>query len=396
MNRLALIAALLAPFVGAGLAGCGGSGGGGTAKGTPYVFDLPAGFPSPRISPDNPITVEKVALGRHLFYDKRMSINQEGSCASCHEQRKAFTDGRKTSQGPTGDIHPRNAMSLTNVVYNTRQNWANPTLRNLESQALAVMFNVDPVELGWTDHEDEILARFAADPMYQGLFAAAYPDADNPYQLLNVVDAIASFGATLISGRAPLDRDAVNASVRRGEDLFNSERLECFHCHGAFNFAQSVQGEHSVVDTTEYKNNGLYNIAGPGPGLPLEAGNFPTANQGLYEFTGVASDMGRFRAPTLRNIALTAPYMHDGSIATLREVVVDHYSRAGRVITQGAYAGDGAQSPYKDPLVQGFVLDDQELADLLAFFDALTDWDFICNPAFSDPFGNIPMHENCP
>ncbi len=396
MNRLALIAALLAPFVGAGLAGCGGSGGGGTAKGTPYVFDLPAGFPSPRISPDNPITVEKVALGRHLFYDKRMSINQEGSCASCHEQRKAFTDGRKTSLGPTGDTHPRNAMSLTNVVYNTRQNWANPTLRNLESQALAVMFNVDPVELGWTDHEDEILARFAADPVYQGLFAAAYPDADNPYQLLNVVDAIASFGATLISGRAPLDRDAVNASVRRGEDLFNSERLECFHCHGAFNFAQSVQGEHSVVDTTEYKNNGLYNIAGPGPGLPLEAGNFPTANQGLYEFTGVASDMGRFRAPTLRNIALTAPYMHDGSIATLREVVVDHYSRAGRVITDGPYAGDGAQSPYKDPLVQGFVLDDQELADLLAFFDALTDWDFICNPAFSDPFGNIPMHENCP
>lgn len=388
--------ALLAPLVGAGMAGCSGSSGGTTAKGTPYVFDLPAGFPSPRISVDNPITVEKVALGRHLFYDKRMSINQEGSCATCHEQRKAFTDGRQTSVGPTGDIHPRNAMSLTNVVYNTRQNWANPTLRNLESQAIAVMFNESPVELGWTDNEDEILARFAADPLYQELFTQAYPGDDEPYQLLNVVDAIASFGATLISGRAPLDRDAVDASVRRGEDLFNSERLECFHCHGAFNFAQSVQGSHSVVDTTEYKNNGLYNIAGPGPGYPLNAGNYPTANQGLYEFTGVASDMGRFRAPTLRNIALTAPYMHDGSIASLREVVVNHYSRAGRLISDGEYAGDGANNPHKDPLVQGFVLDEQELTDLLAFFDSLTDWEFICNPEFSDPFGNIPMHESCP
>ncbi len=396
MMRRRLALALLAPFLGAGLAGCSGSDGRASPRGTPYVFDLPEGFPSPRISADNPITVEKVALGRHLFYDKRMSINQEGSCASCHEQRKAFTDGRPTSRGPTGDIHPRNAMSLTNAVYNTRQNWANPTLRTLESQALAVMFNTDTVELGWTDHEDEILARFAADPLYQELFAAAYPEQEDPFQLLSVVDAIASFGATLISGRAALDRDAVDASVRRGEDLFNSERLECFHCHGAFNFAQSVQGEHSVVDTTEFKNNGLYNIAGPGPGLPLESGNFPTANQGLYEFTGVASDMGRFRAPTLRNIALTSPYMHDGSIASLREVVVNHYARAGRNVTSGAHAGDGAQNPYKDPLIQGFVLDDQELTDLLAFFDALTDWEFICNPAHADPFGNIPMHESCP
>lgn len=387
----------LAPILmGAALAGCSSSDNSGSSKGTPYSFDLPAGFPSPRISADNPITVEKVALGRHLFYDKRMSINQQGSCASCHEQRLAFTDGRSTSEGPTGDIHPRNAMSLTNVVYNSRQNWANPTLRDLETQALAVMFNEDPVELGWTDNEEEILARFAADPLYQQLFAEAYPGETERFVLLNVVDAIASFGATLISGRAALDQDAVDTSVRRGEDLFNSERLECFHCHGAFNFAQSVQGEHSLVDTAEFKNNGLYNLDGPGPGLPLESGNYPTANQGLYEFTGIASDMGRFRAPTLRNIRLTAPYMHDGSIATLEEVVSDHYARAGRLIADGDLAGDGAKNPHKDPLIQGFVLDDQELADLLAFFDALTDWEFICNPAHSDPFGNIPMHENCP
>lgn len=389
---------LLAPLLGGAtlLSACGGSSSGSAPTGTPYIFDLPENFPSPKITADNPITVEKVELGRHLFYDNRMSINEAGSCASCHEQRHAFTDTRKTSVGPTGGVHARNAMSLTNVVYNSRQNWANPTLRTLEDQAIAVMFNDDPVELGWTDHEDEILARFAADPQYQSLFSSAYPQEENPFTLNRVVEAIASFGATLISGKSAYDQGQMNASAQRGDDLFNSERLECFHCHGAFNFAQSVQGEHTLVDTAEFKNNGLYNIAGPGPGLPLENGNYPSGNHGLYEFTGEASDMGRFRPPTLRNITLTAPYMHDGSIDTLREVIVDHYALAGRRIANGENAGDGSLSPYKDPLIQGFVLSESEVEDMLSFLDALTDWDFICNPAFSDPFGNIPMHENCP
>jgi cytochrome c peroxidase len=345
--------------------------------------------------------VEKVALGRHLFYDRRMSINEAASCASCHEQRKAFTDARKTSTGPTGGVHPRNAMSLTNVVYNARQNWANPTLRTLRDQALAVMFADDPVELGWADHEDEILARFARDSLYQELFAQAYPEQDDPYTVNNVASATAAFVATLISGRSALDQanngtGTVPESVRRGEALFFSERLECFHCHGAFNFAQSVQHDGTILETVEFKNNGLYNIAGPGPGLPLDNGNYPAGNQGLYEFTEEPTDMGRFRAPTLRNIELTAPYMHDGSIATLEEVVSEHYARAGRRITTGPHAGDGSQSPFKDPLLQGFVLSEQELSDLMSFFGALTDWDFVCNPEFADPFGNIPMHEQCP
>lgn len=362
---------------------------------TPYTFDLPPDFPTPRVSRENPITVEKVELGRLLFYDRRLSINEAGSCASCHEQRKAFTDGRARAIGPTGELHPRSAMSLANAVYNSRQNWANPILRSLEQQHIAVLFSTDPVEMGWKDNEDIILRRLAEDPEYPALFAAAFPEDAEPIARMTVVKAIASFSATLISGRAPYDRGEMSPAAERGAELFNSERLECFHCHGAFNFAQSVQGEHTRVDTTEFKNTGLYNIPGPTDGLPLTTGNYPTGNQGLYEFSGRRFDMGRFRAPTLRNIALTAPYMHDGSIATLSDVITEHYGRAGRTITDGPHAGVGTDNPYKDPLLQGFTLEPNELADLLAFFDALTDWDFICNPDFADPFGHVPMHTRC-
>ena len=393
-------AALLA--LGVLFGGCGGGGDDAPAAAA-FVFDLPAHFPQPRIPADNPMTVEKVALGHRLFYDQRISVNQVGSCASCHEQRHAFTDRRVTSVGPTGDVHNRNAMSLTNVVYNARQNWANPTLTDLRQQAVAVLFNEDVIELGWANHEDEILDRLRLDADYPSLFAAAYGDAQDPFTVDNVAKALASFAATLISGDSAFDRsersvdpEPLSASAQRGRELFFSERLECFHCHGAFNFAQSVQHNGSVIETIEYKNNGLYNIAGPGPGLPLESGNYPAGNQGLYEFTENPADMGKFRAPTLRNIALTAPYMHDGSIATLREVIVDHYARGGRLIEDGDTAGDGAESPYTDTLVVGFQITDDEVDDLLAFLNALTDWSFVCNPDIADPFGTVPMNENCP
>ncbi|MDD3763826.1 MAG: di-heme enzyme [Nevskiales bacterium] len=369
-----------------------------------YTFDLPSGFPLPRIPADNPMSTAKVDLGRTLFYDKRTSVNEGGSCASCHEQRRAFTDGRSTAIGPTGDVHPRAAMSLTNVVYNARQNWFNPNIEDLRQQALGVMLNENTIELGWAGREQMMLDRLRADPAYVDAFAAAFPDETDPFTLDNVAKAYAAFVATLISGRSAYDRyydpqapdpGAMNAAARRGEALFFSERLECFHCHGGFNFAQSVNHAGTPLDGIEYRNNGLYNIAGPAPGLPLTAGNYPADNQGLYEFTQVPSDMGRFRAPTLRNIALTAPYMHDGSIPTLRQVLTEHYARGGRLIASGARAGDGAQNPHKDALMVGFSLNAQEVDDVLAFLDSLTDWAFVCDPRFSDPSGSIPMHERC-
>lgn len=390
------------------LTACGGGGGGDAVTPTPapmaFDFQTPQGFPEPRVAGGVTVTPETVALGRQLFYDNRISVNGQASCGTCHEQRKAFTDGRTTSIGATGEAHPRNAMSLANAVYNARQNWANPLLRDLRQQALAVLFAETPVELGWAGREAEILARLRDDADTRAAFAAAFPNDADPVSVANVADALAAFVAALLSGNAPRDRyyhlvnpdrEAMSASARRGETLFFSERLECFHCHGGFNFAQSVTHEGAVIDSIEYRNTGLYNIPGPGNGYPLEAGNYPPNNQGLYEFTGVPSDMGRFRAPTLRNIALTAPYMHDGSIATLREVIVDHYAQGGRTIATGPLAGNGAASPYRDVLMVGFTLTEAELSDLLAFFDSLTDWGFICDERFSDPFGRIPMHEHC-
>jgi len=369
-----------------------------------YEFDLPAGFPEPATPAEGIITPAQVDLGRHLFYDTRLSFNGEGSCASCHEQRKAFTDGRVTSVGPSGDIHPRNAMSLVNAVYNSRQNWANPNIRTLRQQAVLVLFNTDPVELGWTAREAGMLDRLRADSDYPQRFADAFPDVPDPFTVNNVAIALAAFNAALISGRSAYDRfhdpvspdrGAMSPAARRGEVLFFSERLECNHCHNGFNLANSVVHAGSTFDTTEYKNTGLYNLPQAPPLYPLPAGNYPAVNQGLYEFTEASSDMGRFRPPTLRNIALTAPYMHDGSIATLREVIVDHYARGGRRIDSGPHAGDGAVSPLKDPLMIGFSLSEDELSDLLAFFDSLTDWDFICDERFADPFGRIPMHAHC-
>lgn len=385
------------------VAGCGGGGGGSgddeQATATPpatssgYAWQLPAGFPQPKEFAENPITAPKVELGRHLFYDRRLSINQTIACATCHLPARAFTDGLTTAVGATGETHPRNAMSLTNVVYNSTFDWANPVLKTLHTQALTPMFNEFPVELGWSDHEAEILERFRREPLYQGLFAAAYPGEANPFNADRVAKAIAAFVSTLISGNSPYDKQTFqgNASgmsdaARRGQELFFSERMECFHCHGGFNFSQSVNHAGTVLEQAEFHNNGLYNIGG--------TGDYPLGNRGLWEFTQKPTDMGRFRAPTLRNIELTAPYMHDGSIATLEEVV-DHYARGGRLISSGPYAGDGARNPFKSDLIVSFRITTQEKQDLIAFFNSLTDWEFLCDPRFADPFGNFPRHPRC-
>jgi cytochrome c peroxidase len=178
----------------------------------------------------------------------------------------------------------------------------------------------------------------------------------------------------------------MSESAKRGRELFFSERLECFHCHGGFNFSQSTTHDKSVFTEIEFHNNGLYNIDG--------SGAYPLDNHGLWEFTFKPEDMGRFRAPTLRNIELTAPYMHDGSIATLEEVI-DHYARGGRLISSGPLAGDGAKNPFKSEFIVGFMITADEKTDLINFLKSLTDWEFICDERFSDPFGNLLPHPHC-
>ncbi len=274
-------------------------------------------------------------------------------------------------------------MSLTNVAYNPTQTWANNRLTTLEAQAPVPMFGDNPVELGITGHEDVVLGRLRGDPRYQALFAAAFPDAAGPLELGHVVQALAAFERRLISGNAPMDRyrrgdpSAVSAAVLRGEELFFTERLECHHCHGGFNFTIAVDHAALTEPGVAFFNTGLYDVDG--------TGSYPAVDQGLHELTQAAADRGRFSPPTLRNIAVTAPYMHDGSLATLDEVV-RFYERGGRLTTDGPNAGDGRTSVNKSPFVPGFSLTDQERADFLAFLEALTDTAFLTDPTLADPF----------
>lgn len=352
-----------------------------------YEWRLPVGFPLPRVPESNPMTADKVELGRHLFYDKRLSGNNTISCASCHVQALAFSDGRVVGMGATGEPHVRNSQSLTNVAYNATLTWANPNLLKLEQQIVIPMFGEHPVEMGITGNEDAVMGRFRVDPQYQAMFTAAYPEQADPFTWRNVVDALASFNRTLISGDSPFDRylqgdqTAMSEAAVRGMELFFSERLECHHCHSGFNMSISTVSANSSFDERMFFNTGLYNLDGQGA--------YPPDNTGVHEITNSPSDMGRFRPPTLRNIGLTAPYMHDGSITTLEEVI-QFYADGGRVITEGPKAGDGRVNPLKSGLIAGFDITPEETADLVAFLQALTDETFITDPRFSDPFAAQP------
>ena len=334
------------------------------------------------------MSAAKVELGRHLFYDARLSRNGTQSCASCHQQERAFTDARETALGSTGEAHPRNAQPLANVAYSPTLTWMNPNVTRLEQQLLLPLFGEAPVELGFAGREEELLARLTAEPLYRDLFAKSFPEDGDPIRIANLAKAVAAFERTLISGNSPYDRyvyqhddDALSESAKRGMGFFFSEFLECDHCHGGLTFASALQHDGSPRDTVPFENNGLYNVGGTGA--------YPEPNTGLFAFTGQPRDMGRMKPPSLRNIALTAPYMHDGSIATLAEVV-DHYARGGRLITSGPNAGDGALNPNKSQFVTGFPISADAKADLVAFLESLTDRDFTTDPRFADPFAAQP------
>ncbi len=351
---------------------------------TPWEWDLPPGFPRPLVPADNPMTVEKVELGRHLFYDRRLSLNETQSCADCHAQERGFTDGRPLAVGSTGETHPRNTSGLTNVAYNSTLTWMNPLLTTMEEQVLGPLFSEEPVELGFAGREEELFDRLRGIALYRRLFAEAFLEDDEPIRLERLVQALASFQRTFISGNSPYDRyvyqqddDALSDSAKRGLDLFNSEFLECTHCHGGANFASSLTHEGNPNDPTPFENNGLYNVGG--------TGEYPWPNLGLAEFTGEARDFGKMKPPSLRNVEVTGPYMHDGSMATLEEVL-RHYERGGRLIEDGPWAGDGKESPAKSSFLTGFPLNDQQRQDLLAFLRSLTDRDFLTDPRLSNPF----------
>ncbi|MBK9516898.1 MAG: di-heme enzyme [Anaeromyxobacter sp.] len=343
-----------------------------------YAWDLPAGFPVPPVPADNPMSDVKVELGRRLFYDARLSGNQTQSCASCHEQARAFTDGRARGLGSTGELHPRGPQQLANLAWFRTFTWANSVIPSLEHQALGPILGQDPVELGISGLDAVVIARLEGDPHYPRLFREAFP-ADVPaVSYVTIVKALAAFERTLISGDSPYDRfqrgdqAALTVSAQRGMGLFSSERVGCAKCHAGFLFSDAAAAPGEVGNPFPFHNLGLYDVDG--------LGAYPPGGTGLHGLTSRPEDMGKFRTPPLRNVAVTAPFMHDGSVATLGEVV-ELFAAGGRVRME-----TGAPSPLQSELVQPFSLTAGEKADLVAFLEALTDQQFLTDPRFSNPF----------
>ena len=353
-----------------------------------YQWDLPPWAPDPIVPLDNPMSREKVELGRHLFYDKRLSADASMSCATCHQQQKAFTDGKARSEGVDGTLGGRSAMSLANAGYLPVLTWMNPNLNSLEIQALIPIFGEHPVEMGMAGREQLLFERLKAEPRYRKLFTEAFPNESTRgdealYSLSTVTKALAAFQRSLVSFGSAFDqyryegkKEALSASAKRGESLFFGEKMECYHCHGGLNFNDNVQHSRMPFPELGFHNTGLYDIDGKG--------SYPKKNPGIIEITGLAGDTGKFRTPTLRNVALTAPYMHDGSIPTLAEVIRSHYARAGR-----ASAKYGQPNPLRSEFLQGFEVTDEEVADLVVFLESLTDVAFVANPRHGDPWGVI-------
>jgi cytochrome c peroxidase len=316
-------------------------------------------FPPQPWPANNPPSAARAELGRYLFYDKRLSVNGKSSCSTCHRQELAFTDGKPRAQGATGEFHPRNAPSLVNLAWSTVFNWSDPTVHSLEAQVLKPMFSTSPIELGYSSVEGQFLNLARRDPTYVRLFTAAFPDESDQYTTSHVAAALAAFERTIVSGDSPWDRfhfdgdqNAISESAKRGEILFFLDGgPSCFRCHSGFNFTDS-----------KFHNTALYDP-------------YPSSNAGLAEFTRRPADSGMFRTPGLRNVALTAPYMHDGSMENLEEVI-DHYAAAGRART----------NPNKDPLIRGFRLTARNRADLVAFLQSLTDDSLLHDPRFSNPW----------
>jgi len=348
---------------------------GASAPGAPdtpaWEWRLPPGFPEPRVPPDNPMSAAKVALGRRLFHERRLSLNETQACADCHRQALAFTDGRARAVGSTGAAHRRSAPSLANVAYAASLTWADPNVRRLEEQARIPLLGTDPVEMGFGGREAELEARLRVDAGYAAHFASAFPGEAEPVTFDNLTRALAAFERTLVSGNSAYDRlvyqgkmDALSDAAWRGLRLFFSERTGCASCHGGLLFSGGFDYDRLERPAApRFVDNGLLEAA--------ERKGPQAVDPGLARATGRRRDRGLFKTPTLRNIAVTAPYMHDGRIATL-EGVLDHYARPGST----------------HPVGGGMILEAGEREDLLTFLRSLTDESFLADPALAAPAGD--------
>lgn len=325
-----------------------------------YELQIPEGLPNMFIPADNPLTVDGIQLGRRLFYDPILSGDNTMACADCHEIDKSFTDALAVSTGIDNIPGVRSSMSLLNIGFNKNGFFWDGRSGTLEEQALLPV--EDPIELH--DKWEGIEVEFKAHDLYPELFRKAFGIGDRSEITKELAGkAIAQFERTLIgSGNSKFDR------VLRGQSFFTVDELngydmffdnvatlpdaECGHCHNV-----------PLMTTNEYENNGLDEAA--------TLNDFPDLGYGVV--TGDPFDNGTFRIPTLRNITLTAPYMHDGRFATLEEVI-DHYNSGGK------------DSPNKNSLIYPLGMTEEEKGQLLAFIKTLDDPDFANNPDFKTPF----------
>ena len=310
----------------------------------PELMEIPNGFPAVEEPEGNEFTIARWQLGKQLFFDPDMSIDNTVSCASCHQPELAFSDDVAFSPGVAQRPGFRNAPSLANVAYHpyfTREGGV-PTL---EMQVL-----VPIQEHNEFDFDIVLLSeRLSADSVYVNMAMEAYGRSPDPFVITR---SLACFERSLLSGDSPFDRftqqkqpGAMSAAARRGMDLFFSEKTNCSSCHGGFNFSNYA-----------FENNGLYQ---------------QYEDPGRFRLTGDEADRALFKVPSLRNIGLTAPYMHDGSFPSL-DAVVKHYQSGGK------------NNPQKSSLIRPLNLTELEMSDLVQFLESLTDETFVQNPMFKN------------
>ncbi|MEP2026630.1 MAG: cytochrome c peroxidase [Reichenbachiella sp.] len=341
-------------------------------KPTPYVFEPPALFGDDYILPkDNPLTVEGIALGRNLFYEKRLSRNNQVSCGSCHQQAKAFTDGAKFSTGLDGELTGRSSMSLVNLLWQTKFFWDGRAL-SLEEQALQPI--PDHIEMDLP--LDEAVERLSISEDYPRQFLEAFETENITADL--IAKALSQFMRTLVSSNSKYDKhllgqDVLTDQEKLGMDLFFTHPEptiglrggNCGDCHLNILTAGNRKGFEG------FHNNGI--------------DSEDALEDGLMTVTGKATDKGKFKAPSLRNIALTAPYMHDGRFSSLEEVL-DHYNENVQTSTTlDVLISDATNNPENVlPVMLGLTAEEKEA--IIAFLHTLTDETFINHEEFSDPF----------
>jgi cytochrome c peroxidase len=321
--------------------------------------------------------VATTELGRFLFYDQRLSADKTRSCATCHNPAFSFTDTYKRSVAFGGALHQRNSQPLVNLRLMKYFTAADSAVKTLMQQIHRPFYNMQPPEMGVYLREQQIIREMQNDSRYRALFAAVYGNHTNAINWQNIKTLLVAFVESIEALNAPYDQfikgdtAALGMDEKMGMQLFYSARLGCSSCHGGLNFATPQQ------HVGYYHNIGLYNIDGNGA--------YPAYDPGLFQNTHNPADMGKFRVPTLRQLAFTAPYFHDGSAATLTEAL-NVFWNGGRTNAAATGLGDGVTNPYKHPLIKPISLTSAEKMQVHKFLLSLADSTVLTAAAYSNPF----------